>query len=431
MRLQQLATDLEQKWKRILTGMKIIAILKDRKGIALFMAIAMMAVFLFFLSASMFLTRIDSKVTSNFKLAAQSLEVADAGLQHALALIATGYDFDGQLSCGTPPCEVVYNPSFPAGSNFSYRVTAENDVANDTTGSATDDENNIILLTSKAEGPAATTKTVSAYVRRSLNQFKPPSAVYVNGTSASPHDSYFFDNDNSVVIVGDDTNPGNIQDPWDDSAGSESSITAVAATSAAVTNALLNEHSTWGHLHYFQGEGGDPSIGTTFDVIDVEAVAQNFINQGSTVKYLNGLVTDSSCSSPCQVCSSGSPCNFGTVASPQITYIKDSTTSSTVLDGYVNGYGVLVVEGRTTIGGNFRFNGLVIHKKAASDHYVSFEENAWVYGGVLFGSYDDNVKFTIEDYSRIFYSSQALGMVDSHWGMLLPRPARVFGWLDK
>ena len=55
-------------------------ILKDKRGIALFMAITVMAVFLFFLSASMFLTRIDSKVTSNNdgKAKSPALTPADA-----------------------------------------------------------------------------------------------------------------------------------------------------------------------------------------------------------------------------------------------------------------------------------------------------------------------------------------------------------------
>jgi len=90
-----------------------------------------------------------------------------------------------------------------------------------------------------------------------------------------------------------------------------------------------------------------------------------------------------------------------------------------------------VVEGRTTIGGNFNFNGLVIHKKSDSTHYISFEDSAWVYGGVLFGSYNGNVRFTVEDYSRIKYSSLAIDMVNNNFGALFPRPARVFAWQDK
>ena len=122
--------------------------------------------------------------------------------------------------------------------------------------------------------------------------------------------------------------------------------------------------------------------------------------------------------------------DFGTSSTPQITYIKDNATS-TRLRGHVRGYGVLVVEGRTTIGGDFRFKGLVIHKKSDTSHYISFEDRPWVYGGVLFGSTDGNVTFRVEDFSRLFYSSEALAIVDSNWGSLLPRPARIYAWVDK
>ena len=410
-------------------------IIKDNQGLALFMAIAMMTIFLFFLSASLYLTRVDTKITSNLKLATQALEVADAGLQHALALIDTGYNFNNELNCnppGSPPCTLVPSSSFPSGSVFSYTVTAEND-SNDT-GGATIDTNETILLTSTADGPVGTVKTVQAYVKRSLSEFTPPSTLYINGSSATSYDNYFFDNDDSVAIFGYDTNPGNILDPWDDTAGPKSDELALSATDAAVTTALQNELNTWGPLHYILGAGGDPSLGTTTNIIDVNQVADKFINHSGTVKYLDGLVTSSNsatCSTPCQLCTSASPCQLGTSANPQITYIRDPGVTSSVLRGHVRGHGVLVVEGRTTIGGDFRFNGLVIQKRTDSSHYISLENSAWIYGSVLIGAYNGEAKFTIEDFVQLFYSSQALSMVETNWGSILPGPARVFAWQDK
>ena len=404
-------------------------IIKDNQGLALFMSISMMTIILFFLSASLYLTRVDTKITANLKMATQALEVADAGLQHALALIPVGSDFNGELACGTPPCTLVPNTSFPAGSSFGYTVTAVNDPGDG--GGPTSDTNNIILLASTAGGPAGATKTIEAYVRRSVGQFTPPSALYVNASSATSYDSEFFDDDDGVHIFGDDINPVNILNPNDDVAGTEASLPALTTTRDAVTDALVNELSTSTGSHLILGQGNNPSISTTSEMIDVIQLADSLANHVSTVKYLNGLTTDVSCSTPCQSCPSNNPCNFGTSASPQITYIKDSNSSSTVLNGYVRGHGILVVEGRTTIGGNFNFNGLVIHKKSDSTHYISFEDSAWVYGGVLFGSYNGNVRFTVEDYSRIKYSSLSIDMVNNNYGALFPRPARVFAWQDK
>ena len=410
----------------------LVKLLKNSKGLALFMSIAMMTIFLFFLSASLYLTRVETKITSNLKLSTQALEVADAGLQHALALIPAGYHFNKELNCD-PSCPLVPQSDFPsAGSAFSYTVTARNDPLDG--GGATNDTDKTVILASTAEGPAGTLKTVEAYVTRSVNPFTAPSALYVNASSATSHDLLFFDDDDSVAVIGYDTNPGDILDPWDDSAGPEPSELAITTTSAAVTSALQNELNDWGLLHYILGSGGDPSLGTTANVIDVNQVAESYINHPNAVKYdVDGLVTSgSSCSSPCQLlCTSSSPCEFGTPSSPQITYIKDSVSSSTVLNGHVRGHGVLVVEGRITIGGDFKFNGLVIHKRSDSTHYVSLENNAWIYGGMLLGDYNGEAKFTIKDFVQLFYSSQALSMVETEWGSILPSPARVAAWQDK
>ncbi len=406
--------------------------LKRSDGIALFVAILVMTIVMIFISASLFLSRVDTKITSSFKLETQALQVADAGLQHAVALTPWVWDFDSQLACGTPPCTLVANSPFPAGSGFRYTVTAENDVPDiNNGGTPTNDTNALIVLTSKAEGPSSSTRTVEAYVRRSLASFTPPSSLYINASSASPAiGGLFFDDDDSLRIIGNDTNPGNLLDGNDDNTGPNPSLLGIATTSDNVTNALRDEYinpypNTFDAIvnHDILGVGPEPSISTRTDDLDISQIADNFFNDPGAVKYLDGLVTSG--------CTSSSPCLFGTSSTPQITYIKDNTTSSTQLRGHVRGYGVLDVEGRTTIGGDFRFKGLVIHKKSDTPHYISFEDRAWVYGSVLFGSTDGNVTFRVEDFSRLFYSSEALAIVDSNWGSLLPRPARIFAWVDK
>ena len=65
-------------------------ILKSSEGFALFIAILVMAIIMLFVGASMLLSRVDTKITSNFKLGTQALEVADAGLQHSLLLLNRG-----------------------------------------------------------------------------------------------------------------------------------------------------------------------------------------------------------------------------------------------------------------------------------------------------------------------------------------------------
>ena len=108
---------------------------KDSKGFALLTVIFMMAILSAYISTDLSISLVKSKIAGNFKLATRAVQVADAGLQHALAVTPWVWDFDDQLNCGTPPCTLVSTTSFPAGSGFSYTVTAENDILDiNTTG---------------------------------------------------------------------------------------------------------------------------------------------------------------------------------------------------------------------------------------------------------------------------------------------------------
>ena len=418
--------------------MKILK--SSQGGLALFVVIFVMAFFLVIVTAGLFFSGLELKKTANFKLAVQALEVADAGLQHALANIEKpfGWDFNNQLTGGSPAGTVISPTEFPlgSGSGFTYTVTAQNDPPDTVSpGSPTNDTNNIIILTSKANGPNGTEKVVQAYVRRSLVSASFPSALYINGTSASPAvGSYFFSNTGSIRIIGNDTNANDLLNASDDTAGAKPSLWGIATTNSTVTNALrfeyLNLYPGVG-LHDILGVGTEPSIGTTTDLTDVDKMAQAVFNNSNAVKYLNGLQYDATS------CPSSSPCQLGTSANPQITYIKQTLPTDVVsLKGDVRGYGALVLEGAATIGGNFRFYGVVLHKRSAAAHTFLATDTAWVYGGVLLGSYEETVgvkkvRFTINGNARIFYSSQAISSVNNLCGSCLPQPSRVFAWLDQ
>lgn len=404
-------------------------ILKSSRGLALFMSIAMMTIFLFFLSASLYLTRVDTKVTSNLKLATQALEVADAGLQHALVLIANGYDFDSALDCGTPPCPVVSNVTFPAGSGFSYTIMAENDqddISNG--GSATDDTNNLLVLTSKANGPADTKSEIQAYVRRSSVGFTPPAALYAPATTAT----VTFPSGTGFFITGDDT-------AYDGSPASNPrpAIPGIATINDTASNEFKDKLTSTRYdlvqgKDYSAGPPIVPSVFNTGVSLDVSQIAQNFQNN-ATVSYLNGLVYNST------DCPSSIPCTLGTDASPQITYIEENL-NHIHFDGYVTGSGVLVVKGDTHIYGNFTFHGLIINIQGDFGTGFGFPDdpepfslkgNAKVFGGVLFGSANGDQRYYMEGNTGISYSSEALTMANSLCGSCFPQPARIAAWLDK
>ncbi len=404
-------------------------ILKSSQGLALFMAIVLMAIFLFFLSASFYLTRVDTKITSNLKLGIQAIEVADAGLHHALVLIANGYDFDSELNCGTPPCPVVSNATFPAGSGFSYTVMAQNDqddISNG--GSATDDRNDLLVLTSTANGPADTKREIQAYVRRSSVGFTPPAALYAPASTATVN----FPDGNGFFITGNDT-------AYDSSPASspKPAIPGIATINNTVNDEFKNKLTSTRYdlvqgKDYSAGSPIVPSIFNTMDGLDVSQIVQNFHNNAN-VSHLNGLAFTSA------ACPSTVPCTLGTDASPQITYIEEGL-NHIHFDGHVTGSGVLVVKGDTHIYGDFTFHGLVINIQGDFGTGFGFPDdpepfslkgNAKIFGGLLIGSTNGDQRFYMEGNTRIYYSSSALALANSLCGSCLPQPARISAWLDK
>jgi len=132
-----------------------------------------------------------------------------------------------------------------------------------------------------------------------------------------------------------------------------------------------------------------------------------------------------------------SKCVFGTDALPQITYIKSDSTIKFDPSSTVVGSGVLILEGRANIFGNFEFHGMVISLVAGprgledEDVKVKFKmkDNARLFGALLLGPTGDELKFDIKDNAAIYYSSQALNLVQTLWGpCCLPQPAKLVAW---
>jgi len=421
------------------TRTSLLKILKKSDGIALFVAILVMTVVMLFIGGGLVLSRVDTKITSNFKLGTQSLEVANAGLLHALTLIENGYYFDSHLTCGTPPCNLLSSTAFPPGSDFAYTVTLENDPYDiNHNGSATDDTNYVVVLLSTASGPNDTKREVQAYVNRSLVSFSPPGALYIPASTATfnfPTGKGEF----TGFITGDDTSyTDSDSDGWADSTGTgtASSITGVAPINDTVGDSFK---SAMGTTRYNLVQGASysadpltPSVLTTSDVIDVNQIALNFYNNVAPENlHVNGLSKAD--------CNPGNPCVFGTDASPQITYIREGAKFINP-DGFVTGSGVLVTEGKTHFRGDFEFHGMVISVKlgltegtgpgTVKADYFSMRNTSRIFGAVLLGPKDSPLGFQMKDNAKIYYSKDAIDMAQNLCGPCFPQPPKIFSWLD-
>jgi hypothetical protein len=406
------------------------------------MVLLMMTIIIVFINAALFFARVNVKKTSNLKLSTQGLHVAEVGLHHALVVIPWGRDFNSQINCGSSPCVLVPNTSFPTVPGFSYAVTAKNDPLD---SSPTIDTNNLIILSASAFGPDGAKNVIDAYVGRSQAGFAPPAATYINAASAapttdssSPSSSNYFDIDDLMRISGNDTNPGNLLNAGDDTPGPRAAVRGMAMTSDSIKNSLMSQYNS--SLHQVLGVGAQPSIGTVGDKLDVDKMSLDFSSQPGAVNFLNGLVTNAvTCpASLPEPRPNPDPCVLGTSAAPKITYVREpSSTNYSTLRGNVTGYGVLVLQGRFILGGNFKFSGLLIHRRTHSSHEISIEDSSWIYGGVLLGSYDENdgngkkARFGMKDNVRIYYSSQAISMANSLCSSCLPLPVKITAWKEE
>lgn len=401
-------------------------ILKGSQGLALFMVIFVMAFFLLFVTGGLIFSQLDLKKASNLKLATQVLEVADAGLQHALAVIPSGSDFNTHLSCASPPCTIVPSTTFPPGSDFSYTVTAENDPPDMTSpGSPTNDTNGVIILKSKASGPSGAQKMIQAYVKRSSSGFTPPGAVYILGQSL-----WSTVLDDGFLFTGNDTKS-------DGTAGPKPAIHGVSASSTTVRDAFLISLSS-SQLDNVQGKDYSsgppiqPSVATTSETLDAGSLAAKFkakIPSGSPCPplCLDGLVVINK------------TLTLGTVVSPQITYIEEGK-SPAHFDGNVSGVGVLVTVGRSRLYGDFNFRGLIITAAKAdagsseSDRTLALRSGARIYGGVILGP-QTGTNWLFGLYTRstakLYYSSEDFAIAYSLCPECFPKPARILAWLDR
>ena len=385
--------------------------------------IMMMVILLSITGASLLFSRLNLKTAASYKSASAVLHIADAGIQHALAAIPSGSDFDSLLQgsvsgfpCGDP-CDGTSNKPTLTGSlsGHTYTVVAENDPADP--GSPTNDTNNIAILTSTATGPNSSMRRVNVYIGRS-SSWSSPGAFYLPGDPLTIGTSDFDDND--FKISGNDTNPG------DDCSVTGGQFPAIATSDSGTTDEIIGASGTLSSSQYGQvtGKGGSTSVVTTptSSYIDVNKLAEDLINAGQEGVDKQTL--------PPGTYSGG---EWGTASHPKITHV--SGNGEVRLVGDLKGYGILILDngGDLHVAENFTWKGIIITRR-----HVHFNPNHFgydpVYGGKVWGSVliDDSssAKIEIGGTSQVCYSSQAINTVVSPWIASFPKTVEVRAWQE-
>src|SRR5574341_1046212 len=236
---------------------------KNNRGIALAIVIMIMAVLLSITGASLLFSSLNIKTASNLKAGAGAIHAADAGIQHALALIPDGANF----TYGSGATLVPLRPFPTSMSGYSYVVTAKNNPSSSaSTSTAT--------LTSVATGPNGSKRVVEAYIGRSTGSWAPPGTIYLPGQPANVEATF---NGNSFLISGNDTNPGQAV-----GSGSAGPIVGIATTDSNTTTGITGPSGSLGSNQYSQvtGQGGNPSVVTLSSSLDVNQLANNLLALG-------------------------------------------------------------------------------------------------------------------------------------------------------
>jgi len=420
----------------------MIALLKNNQGVALVVVLALMVILLSIAGAGLLFSGLNLKTASSFNTGTAAVHVADVGIQHGLAVIPAGTDFDLLLAgsiTGFPcssPCNGTSNKPTLTGSlsAYSYSVVVENDTS--VPGeSATDDVNRIVTLTSTATGLNSSKRKIKAYIGRS-SSWEPPGTIYAPGVAGSD-----FRTSGTFFITGDDTNYADANNDGradSTSAGTQSPILGVAGGNQAIvdefTNSLTSTEKSQVRGKNYNGSTSPatPSVGIPSTTLDVGQLANDLINQITSnacpPKCLNGLHWTPG------DCPSSNPCRLGTDAAPQITYIKEGDDHHAHFDGYVYGSGILIVEGKAHLYRNFEFHGIVISLAPGGlggddeSYKLKMKDDARIFGTLLLGPNGAQLQFDINNNAAVYYSKQGLDKATPIGSCCIPKPARLIAW---
>ncbi len=428
---------------------------KNNRGMVLVVLIMMMVILLSITGASLLFSRLNLKTAASYKTGGAVFQIADAGIQHALAAIPLVGDFDpllqGDVSafpCGTP-CDGSSNKPTLTGSlaGYTYSVVVMDDDDGGSGNAYIDDTNKTIVLISTAKGPNNSQRSVVAYIQKE-NSNAPPGAVYIPGNEDTQPK---FKTNGNFFITGDDTSYSDSNsDGYADStsAGPQPSLLGLAPGGSTLSSKFISSLSD-AEKALVQGQGYDGTTTPPTPSIDVAPIGPDV---GQMKDFYKNQITDTTnCPPYCTnglhwggnggwlPCDDADPCFLGTESSPQITYIYGPNCKGcnrAKFDGKVSGAGVLIIEGKAEFKSDFEFHGLIISVAPGdidpdeAEIKFQWKGNSKLFGGLMLGPNQDKLQFDIKDNAEILYSSQALNMVYSNFGGTPLGSIKLIGWRE-
>jgi len=397
--------------------------LKSNQGMAMMMVLVIMVIFLSITGASLLLSGLNLKTASNLRTGASVLQVADAGIQHALATVSQGTILPNVA--WVLETNVVPTTTFPAGSQYSYVVTAVN-------GPAT----NQATFTSTATGPNGAKAVVQAVVERRVGPTI-PGTVNLLGEAESnfPASNWVIDGNDFDLNGNATANPAKLGIAVGDNTAPSAQTPQQALDS--VNNALSWDQKD----HHVLGLGRDQSTNTPSTAIDNTLTKQattDFINYlktvadsyltvrnttgGATAGDVSGTISNSTDANN-NLTIAGNTVDMGTTASPKIVFFEGVAAGQPgdqrlIFSGSITGAGVLVMkENDLQFLGGLNWKGLIIASGPDTSVYFSGTASQSILGALVNNETDTDpgyIELTLNNnYTTIKRSQAALDLIQT------------------
>jgi len=450
---------------------RIIASLRDERGVALVMALIMLVVLtglaLAFLSVSAF----EPQIAENLASSAQARMVADGGLEWAfnqLATVPAGLTqeqyWNNLLAAAAGGATLTGGdiplPGLTAASGV-FRVTVRNDTqANDNQltgcptvagcdgnlldpgGAATDTNGRLIVTATSTitgvSGLGNVTKNIVAVMRR-------PTLPTINAAMSFPGKQA------DVNFSGSSFDIQGIDHKIDGTPGTASAVYGITTSGdnaylgneATVENALQNnqQNQVLGKSEVPPGlptSGVDAIQADPALTMDEVTAYVNWVKTMADVQIdtaINNKFTASGIGSSCPADWSSTTC-WGTLTDPKIVYVKGTPGVDYVsvdLSGGSVGTGILIIEnGRFEVTGDFRWNGPIIVTGTNVGINYKGGGNQEVFGAVIVNELNDtgqnNLEGEVKGNAKIYYSKEALDLVVNRRGR---RFMAIYSWREQ
>lgn len=380
----------------------------DERGIALIAALMILLMLTVIGTVAILTTSTEVKLSANERTTAQALQVAEAGIHHAMRILR-GQDFSIVLNnFKHGPDDGVRGPVLSSVTNLfgeagmKYEVYVRNNVGDGGANSTITDRDGRLILLSVATLPTGVTKTVEAEVKNSAFAFPVQYALGISG----PWSKIRLGKGNAT-INGDLVEPGGSGQAG--SACNDNKAAVAVDNMAAYEDVKVKKKSTdqitgIGLVPSVQLRPGDMSPNA------IQALANDLAKGADNIFDINEKKAKLTYDEDLV---------WGSFENPQVTVI-DFTGDKLKLkfNGNLKGYGILVInsgankKSKVSFLGSFEWHGLIIVTGEAKME-LKVSGNSAIYGGLVVANTNEDTseeqfKFKDTGNSLIQYSCTAI-----------------------